>query len=82
LTKFLHRADIPCYNVLYCGKKGVIYGEHGRCRGNHDGSIAGICGCTESDEQEKIGKRLKEWSWNLKLQAKELKDKTDNFKND
>ncbi len=34
-----------------------------------------------SEEQEKTSEQLKEWSWNLQLQAKELKDKTDNFKN-
>lgn len=34
-----------------------------------------------SEKQEKTSEQLKEWSWNLQLQAKELKDKTDNFKN-
>lgn len=35
-----------------------------------------------SEEQAKTSEQLKEWSWNLQLQAKELKDKTDNFKKD
>lgn len=33
-----------------------------------------------SEEQAKTSEELKEWSWNLQLQAKELQDKTDNFK--
>lgn len=33
-----------------------------------------------SEEQAKASELLKEWSWNLQLQAKELQDKTDNFK--
>lgn len=35
-----------------------------------------------SEEQAKTSEQLKEWSWNLQLQAKELQDKTDNFKKD
>lgn len=33
-----------------------------------------------AQKQAKESDMLKEWSWNLQLQAKELKDKTDNFK--
>lgn len=33
-----------------------------------------------SEDQTRASEDLKEWSWNLQLQAKELQDRTDNFK--